>query len=82
MIKSRRVRGARHAPRTGEEEFISDVGVLIPEDRRPRGRSRFRILYNNEILRFEVFTAVAMKNDVFWDVMPCGSCKNLRFGGT
>jgi predicted hotdog family 3-hydroxylacyl-ACP dehydratase len=25
---------------------------------------------------------VAMKNGVFWDVTPCGSCKNLRFGGT
>jgi hypothetical protein len=23
-----------------------------------------------------------MKNAVFWDVMPCGSCKNRRFGGT
>jgi hypothetical protein len=22
------------------------------------------------------------KNDVFWDVKPCGSCKNRRFGGT
>jgi hypothetical protein len=27
-------------------------------------------------IRFEVFTAVTMKNDVFWDVKPCGSCKN------
>jgi hypothetical protein len=27
-------------------------------------------------VRFEVFTAVTMKNCVFWDVMPCGSCKN------
>jgi hypothetical protein len=26
------------------------------------------------LLRFEVFTAVTMKNDVFWDVTPCGSC--------
>jgi hypothetical protein len=26
--------------------------------------------------RFEVFTAVAMKNGVFWEVTPCGSCKN------
>jgi hypothetical protein len=26
--------------------------------------------------RFEVFTAATMKNDVFWDVTPCGSCKN------
>jgi hypothetical protein len=23
-----------------------------------------------------------IKNGVFWDVMPCGSCKNRRFGGT
>jgi hypothetical protein len=23
-----------------------------------------------------------MKNVVFWDVKPCGSCKNGRFGGT
>jgi hypothetical protein len=23
-----------------------------------------------------------MKNAVFWDATPCGSCKYLRFGGT
>jgi hypothetical protein len=33
-------------------------------------------------VRFVGFTAVTMKNDVFWDVTPCGSCKNRRFGGT
>jgi hypothetical protein len=33
-------------------------------------------------LRVEVFTAVTMKNAVFWDITPCGSCKNSRFGGT
>jgi hypothetical protein len=33
-------------------------------------------------VRFEVFTAVTMKNAVFWDVTPCGSCKNRCFGGT
>jgi hypothetical protein len=33
-------------------------------------------------VRFEDFTAVAMKNRVFWDVTPCGSCKNRLFGGT
>jgi hypothetical protein len=37
-------------------------------------------LYNS--VRFEVFTVVTMKNGVFWDVTPCGSCKNRRFGGT
>jgi hypothetical protein len=26
-------------------------------------------------VRFEVFTAVTMKN-VFWDVTPCGYCRN------
>jgi hypothetical protein len=24
----------------------------------------------------------AVKNGVFWDVTPCGSCKNRCFGGT
>jgi hypothetical protein len=28
------------------------------------------------VVRFEVFTAATMKNGVFWDVTPCGSCKN------
>jgi hypothetical protein len=26
----------------------------------------------NDNVRFEVFTAVTMKNAVFWDVAPCG----------
>jgi hypothetical protein len=34
-----------------------------------------------KIIEFEVFTAVPMKNAVFWDVMPCDSCKNQRFRG-
>jgi hypothetical protein len=33
-------------------------------------------------VRFEVFTAVTMENGVFWDVTPCGPCKNQRLGGT
>jgi hypothetical protein len=33
-------------------------------------------------IRFEVFMAVTMKIGVFWDVTPCGSCKNPCFGGT
>jgi hypothetical protein len=34
------------------------------------------------MLRFEVFTAVTMKNAVSWDVVPCWSYVNRRFGGT
>jgi hypothetical protein len=26
-------------------------------------------------VRFEVFTAVAKKNSVFWDITPCGGCE-------
>jgi hypothetical protein len=37
---------------------------------------------NDTHVRFEVSTAVTMKNGVFWDVTPCGSCKTRRFGGT
>jgi hypothetical protein len=37
---------------------------------------------NMRPVRFEVFTAVTMKKGVFWDVPPCGSCKNRCFGGT
>jgi hypothetical protein len=29
-------------------------------------------------VRLEAFTAVTMKNGVFWDVTPCGSCKATR----
>jgi hypothetical protein len=36
----------------------------------------------NGLVRFEVFRAVTMQNGVFWDVTPCGPCKNRRFGGT
>jgi hypothetical protein len=35
-----------------------------------------------DYVRFEDFTAVTMKNGVFWDATPCGYCKNRRFGGT
>jgi hypothetical protein len=33
-----------------------------------------------KFFRYEVFTAVTMKNAVFWVVTPCGSCNNRRFG--
>jgi hypothetical protein len=31
-------------------------------------------------IEFDVFTAVTMKNAVFWDVPPCRSCVNRRCG--
>jgi hypothetical protein len=35
-----------------------------------------------ESSRLKLFTAVAIKNAVFWDVTLCDFCKNIRFGGT
>jgi hypothetical protein len=37
---------------------------------------------SRDFVRLEVSTAVTMQNGVYWDVAPCGSCKNRRFGGT
>jgi hypothetical protein len=34
---------------------------------------------NTLIVRFEVFTAVTMKNAAFWDVTLCRSCKNRLY---
>jgi hypothetical protein len=49
----------------------------------PEIKKTQNIIFNyNHVVRFEVFTAVTMMNGVFWDVTPCGSCKNRRFGGT
>jgi hypothetical protein len=35
-----------------------------------------------KVVRFEVFTAVAMKNAVFWEVAPCTSYVNRRSSET
>jgi hypothetical protein len=46
--------------------------------------SKNEFLWNRILhVRFEVFTAVTMKNTVFWGVAPCRcSGLNRRFGGT
>jgi hypothetical protein len=45
-------------------------------------RDFMKIFCRTCCVRFQVSTAVTVKNAVFWDVTPCGSCKNLRFRGT
>jgi hypothetical protein len=37
---------------------------------------------NADFVRFEVFTAVTLKNAVFWDVAPCKFCVKRRLEGT
>jgi hypothetical protein len=56
---------------------------LVTYNEPPAVKTNFTtIVLGLNIVRFEVFTTVTMKNGVFCDVMPCGSCKNLSFGGT
>jgi hypothetical protein len=73
--------------------WLNEQVIIVlrsPRDIQPK-RSLWRFLspgiQGREVLskpyvRFEVFTAVIMKNGVFLDVTPCGSCKSRRFGGT
>jgi hypothetical protein len=59
--------------------YFSEVDILPRID----SSSKPSILSDNQNLsvRFEAFTAVTMKNVVFWDVALCRSCVNRRFGG-
>jgi hypothetical protein len=57
---------------------VHDVGEgkrKIQQGKREKTRPSSRYV------AFYVFTAMAMKNCVFWDVAPCCFCKNRRFVG-
>jgi hypothetical protein len=41
----------------------------------------FDLMSHYYFIGFEVVTAVTMKNAVFWNLAPCRSCVNRRFGG-
>jgi hypothetical protein len=44
---------------------------------------KLQITQHNLYIGFEVFTAVTMKNAVFWGVVPCRCGRlNRRFGGS
>jgi hypothetical protein len=64
-----------------------ELCLYIPEDGiinshgRENLKSYIAIVVVTLIYRSHKHTDL-MKNGVFWDVTPCGSCKNRRFGGT
>jgi hypothetical protein len=50
------------------------VGAMTGERRGPETNLTY-IEDQETVVRFEVFTAVTMKNAVFWNVAPCRSCE-------
>jgi hypothetical protein len=54
------------------------LGPLGPQRFEPPYVSMSSLPIEEHYVRFEVFMALTMKNGVFWDVTPCGSCKNRR----
>jgi hypothetical protein len=63
------------ANRYSEECFIQDGAGSMRDKFKERGRWLQKIWEPLMYLMIE-------NNGVFWDVTPCGSCKNRRFGGT
>jgi hypothetical protein len=63
--------------------FINMLNILITSAHQVYNTTKLATEINCFIncVRFEVFTVVTMKNAVFWDVTPCGSCKNQRLRG-
>jgi hypothetical protein len=70
-----------------EQTSIANIFILVIIDSRVCFFSALALSYQLPFslyfnicvpVRFEVFTAVTMKNVVFWDVKQCGSCKNWR----
>jgi hypothetical protein len=64
-------------PRDNNDQLVTTCSEISKVDRlcvwlsHKKQMSIWKDTYN---VRFEVFTAVTMKNGVFWDVTPCGSC--------
>jgi hypothetical protein len=59
--------------------FISEFTSLIRSVKPAKGKIVY--LPNKILEAVAAFTVVTMKNAVFCDVTPCGSCKNRCFGG-
>jgi hypothetical protein len=56
------------------EQFTRTVFTLIPPNT--------GMYQSEQMASHSSKPQTQLKNGVFWDVAPCGSCKNRRFGGT
>jgi hypothetical protein len=77
--------------RIAERDTLNGSALFLSQPPPPLDLSRLHVLNSRTfnsvwILKMEATIVcvepVIMKNDVSWDVTPCGSCKNQRFGGT
>jgi hypothetical protein len=60
---------------TGDMNLLPEIiRCKEPDTNRPNCKPKL-------LIKFYVFTAVIMKNAVFWELTTCGYCKNRRFGG-
>jgi hypothetical protein len=59
------------------EPFLQGLCVFFGDCGQVAGLGSFSPWFN-----FATRTFLWAKNGVFWDVTPCGSCENRRFGGT
>jgi hypothetical protein len=75
-IHWRRTRGHR-----SRVQHLLDICRVHFVARDMRNIHRTTSCLNNNYEGFEVFTAVTMKNAVFWDMASCRSCVNRRFWG-
>jgi hypothetical protein len=66
-----------------EAMIISSLGQSflekLPNHQTPKN---FPNILKSMKASLHAFTAVTMKNAIFWDVTPCSSCKNRRLVGT
>jgi hypothetical protein len=61
------------------EHFLKDEAAMNASRMDPLNEISQR---ETSVVSFEASTVVSMKNAIYWDVTPCGSCKNRRFRET
>jgi hypothetical protein len=82
-LKTQQKQRALHT-NTSHEHFTRALHTSTSHEHFVRPCSHHDLKYKIKVkfVRYEVFTAVTMRNAVFWDVTPCGSFTDRRFGGT
>jgi hypothetical protein len=72
-------------PTIGNEsshEISNDNGIRVVNFATSKNLIVRSTIFPHRNIHKHTWTAVTIKNAIFWDVMACGSCKNRCFGGT